>query len=56
MTCGECSNINHFKYKYCCLHECEEHGFCLGCENLNRNKDLSQCKNKRTKSHENLAL
>lgn len=43
MTCDECSNINHFKYKYCCLHECGEHIFCLGCENVNKNKDLSGC-------------
>lgn len=47
MTCVGCSIKNNFPYEYCCLHECGKHEYCLDCENLNKNKDLSHCKDER---------
>lgn len=44
MTCVGCSIKNNFPYEYCCLLECGKHEYCLDCENLNKNRDLSHCK------------
>lgn len=47
MKCEDCANINNLPFIFCCLHECGKHIFCINCENLNRNKDLSHCKDER---------
>lgn len=35
--CKECADKHNFPYKYCCLPECGNHEFCIGCNNYDSN-------------------